>query len=422
MRHVLVVAYYFPPLGLSGVQRIAGFVRNLPEYGWQPTVLTAKPGGYFAYDESLWSPIEKMGITVIRTRSLDPTRLYRSGSTVKLPGESKRQVLSSISNWLFIPDNKLGWMPFAVSAGLHQATMQNFSAVFSSAPPYTGHLIGKKLSRRLRLPLVVDFRDDWVGNPRHDYPTTFHRKRHIQLERQVLTQSSAITTINRPILDALNKRHPDLQRKGEVIPHGFDESRFTEMKPAPSGRKLTLIYTGVFYDAQTPEYFLRGLSGFTTHTPRMSTKISVIFAGLVPSGFTDLVRILKLQDIVECVGYLQHDRIVELQQKADILWMTIGSRPGASGISTGKLFEYMGTRKPILALVPQGTARQSLLRYGAAYIAEPESKDDVMRALIEITDDWEKGNFPLPNELFVSKFSRNRLTQTLSGVLNFVTG
>ena len=416
MRHVLVVAYYFPPLGLSGVQRIAGFVRHLPEYGWQPTVITAKPGAYFAYDESLWSPIEDAGICVVRTKSLDPTRLFRSGAAVRLPQESRRQTLAYISNWLFIPDNKLGWRPFAVHAGLRQAAAQHFDAVFSSAPPYTGHLIGRKLSRRLKLPLITDFRDDWVGNPRHIYPTALHRRLHIQQERQVLVQSSAITTINRPILNALKKRHRDINMRGEVVPHGFDE--YEAPLWVSAREKLKLVYTGIFYDAQTPEHFLKGVSGFLAENPAMRSKISAIFAGLVPNGFTDLIRTLKLEDVVQYVGYVQHVRAVELQQEADVLWMTIGSRLGASGISTGKLYEYMGTGKPILALVPPGTARQTLLRYGAAYIVEPESEADVIQALNQIASDWDKKNFPSPDESFVSMFSRNRLTETLAGVLD----
>lgn len=418
MRNVLVVAYYFPPLGLSGVQRVAGFVRHLPEHGWQPTVITAKPRGYFAYDKSLWSPIEDAGIRVVRTKSLDPTRLFRSGATVRLPQETRRQTLAYISNWLFIPDNKLGWKPFALRAGLSQAAVQRFDAIFSSAPPYTGHLVGKKLSRRLKLPLITDFRDDWVGNPRHIYPTALHRRLHIQQERQVLIQSSAITTINRPILDALEKRHRGINIQGEVIPHGFDE--YEDPVKVSVREKLKLVYTGVFYDAQTPEHFLRGISEFLAENPAMRPKISVIFAGLVPNGFADLIRTLKLEDVVQYVGYLQHTHVVELQQEADVLWMTIGSKSGASGISTGKLYEYMGTGKPILALVPSGTARRTLLRYGAAYIVEPESEAGIIQALSQITRDWNKETFPSPDESFVSMFSRNRLVEMLAGVLDSV--
>ncbi len=416
MKHVLVIAYYFPPLGLSGVQRVAGFVRHLPEYGWQPTVITAKPKGYFAYDKSLWAPIENADIRVIRTKSLDPTRLFRSDTTVRLPQETRRQTLAYISNWLFIPDNKLGWKPFALRAGLRQAAIQHFDAVFSSAPPYTGHLIGKKLSRRLQLPLIIDFRDDWVGNPRHIYPTALHRQLHIRQERQVLTQSSAITTINHPIRDALKKRHSGINIRAEVIPHGFEE--YEVPTKISAGEKLKLVYTGIFYDAQTPEYFLRGISEFLRRKPEIRSKISAIFAGLVPREFTDLIRTLKLEDVVQYLGYVEHVRVAELQQEADVLWMTIGSRPGASGISTGKLYEYMGTRKPILALVPPGTARQTLQRYGAAYIAEPESEANLIQVLEKLTTDWEKQEFPRPDESFVSTFSRNRLTETLAGVLD----
>ena len=420
MKHVLVLAYYFPPLGLSGVQRIAGFVRHLPEHGWQPTVLTAKPAGYFAHDDSLWAPIQEAGIRTIQTRSLDPTRFFRAGSTVKLPRESRRQVLASVSNWVFVPDNKLGWMPFAVRAGLREATFQSFSAVFSSAPPYTSHLVGRKIARRLGLPLIIDFRDDWVGNPRHFYPTPLHRQLHVRQERQVLQRASAVTTINRPILDGLRTRHKHLRIPGYVIPHGYEEQHSSSVTRTNHKNQLRFVYTGVFYDAQTPEYFLRGLREFLIQHPDMRNRVSAIFAGLVPDYFTRLVRNLKLEEVVQYVGYLEHDSVVALQRRADILWMTIGSRLGASQISTGKLFEYMGTRKPILALVPPGAASDTLHRYKAAYIVSPEDVNKTTQALSRIRNDWCDQRFPKPDEAFVSTLSRKHLTQKLSDVLNTI--
>ena len=420
MKHVLVIAYYFPPLGLSGVQRIAGFVRHLPGYGWKPTVLTAKPAGYFAHDNSLWAPIKEAGIRVIQTSSLDPTRFFREGSTVRLPRESRRQVLASISNWVFVPDNKLGWMPFAVRAGLREASLQSFSAIYSSAPPYTGHLVGSKIAQRLGLPLIVDFRDDWVGNPRHIYPTALHQQLHVRQERQVLRHASAVTTINRPILDGLQTRQQPLQIPGHVIPHGYDEQCVSSETRKNHKNKLCLVYTGVFYDTQTPEYFLRGLREFLIQHPDMDKRVSAIFAGLVPDYFVGLVQSLKLEQVVQYVGYLEHNSVVALHQKADILWMTIGSRPGASQISTGKLFEYMGTRKPILALVPPGAASDTLHRYKAAYVVAPEDISQATQALNRIRNDWRNQCFPEPDEAFVSMLSRKHLTQRLSDVLNTV--
>jgi len=421
MRNVLVIAYYFPPLGLSGVQRIAGFVRHLPEFGWQPTVITAKPAGYFAYDESLWAPIQKMGISVIRTKSVDPTRLFRSCTAVKFPSEKKRQTFTSLSNWLFIPDNKLGWMFFAIREGINQQKRQSFDVILSTAPPYTGHLIAHHLSKKFNIPLITDFRDDWVGNPRHNYPTNFHRKLHFFLENKIVNQSSAIITINQPILNQLNERHPEIKNVKQVIPHGYDDEVTVIKKSKFSNHRLKFLYTGVFYDAQIPDNFLKSLSSFLSQHPLLQKKVSAIFAGLVPEGFEQLLRILNLEENVTYVGYKQHDEVKQLQQDADILWMTIGNREGDYGISTGKLFEYMGTKKPILALVPEGTAKDTLLRYGATYIASPTSTDSITQALNDIKVDWLNGDFPDPDETFVSSFNRRQLTRTLTQVFQEVS-
>ena len=311
-------------------------------------------------------------------------------------------------------------MPFAVRAGLREASLKPFNAVFSSAPPYTGHLVGSKIAQRLELPLIVDFRDDWVGNPRHIYPTPLHQQLHVRQERRVLQNASAVTTINRPILDGIQSRHKHLEIPGHIIPHGYEEQHASSVAGTTQTNKLRLVYTGVFYDAQTPEYFLRGLREFLIQHPDMRKRVSAVFAGLVPDNFARLVRSLNLEQVVQYVGYLEHSGVVALQQKADILWMTIGSRRGASQISTGKLFEYMGTRKPILALVPPGTASDTLHRYGAAYIVSPEDINQATQALNRIRNDWRDQCFPKPDEAFVSALSRKHLTQKLSDVLNSV--
>ncbi len=418
MRNVLVIAYYFPPLGMSGVQRTAGFVRHLPEYGWQPTVITAKPAGYFAYDESLWTPIQDAGISVIRTPSIDPTRLYCSYTMVKFPSEQKLLALSLITSWIFVPDNKLGWTIFAIPEGLNQLRQQRFDIILSTAPPYTGHLIGSYLSKKLDIPLVCDFRDDWVGNPRHYYPTILHRKLHLYLENRVLKQSSAVITITQPVLDQLNERHPESIKTQQVIPHGFDRKVITNKKSKISNQHLRFLYTGVFFDAQVPDYFLRGLSSFLSQNPSLRTKISAIFAGLVPDNFIKLLRTLDLEGIVDYVGYKQHKEIQQLQHDADVLWMTLGAKIGNYGISPGKLFEYMGTRKPILALVPEGAARDTLLRYGATYLAQPNSTGEIIQAFNKIKTDWLSGTFPTPDETFVSMFDRSQLTHSLAQIFN----
>ena len=219
-RRLLVIAYYFPPMGMSGVQRVTKLVKYLPEFGWQPTVLTVEPGGYFAFDPSLEREVEAAGIEVIRTKSIDPTRLFKRGAAVPIRRESTRRNWSEWSQWVFVPDNKIGWLPFAVHAAKRAASRKPFDAVLSSAPPYTGHLVGQRVSKALGIPLISDFRDDWVGNPRHVYPTIVHRRWHERLERGVLEHSVFSTTINAIIQERLQRASPASEIR--VLEQGFD--------------------------------------------------------------------------------------------------------------------------------------------------------------------------------------------------------
>src|SRR5690606_37850109 len=121
---------YFPPLGLSGVQRIARFVKYLPEHGWTPTVVTARPAGYFAFDSELRREIDERGIAVHETRSADPTRVFARG-TVQFPSEARRKAFSYLSQLAFVPDNKVGWVPAAVEEGLRLHATRPFDAVLA---------------------------------------------------------------------------------------------------------------------------------------------------------------------------------------------------------------------------------------------------------------------------------------------------
>ena len=420
LRRVLVIAYYFPPMGLSGVQRVAKFVKYLPEHGWQPTVLTIEPAGYFAYDTTLLHEAEEAGVTIHRTPSWDPTRLFGDRRTVSLPAEHVRRRLSSVSQFLFVPDNKINWMPHALRAGNRLLQEHAFDAVFSSAPPYTAHLVAARLSRKHSLPLVVDFRDDWVGNPRHVYPTALHRRLNQRMEQRVLRTSRHAITINEPIRKALTARNTkaDFQPSISVIPQGFDPDDFAVAPATMPPETMSLLYSGIFYDAQTPDFFLRALAQVIERRPEARSHLKAIFVGLLPKMASQLIERLGISDLVRYEGYVSHDEAVAFQRAADVLWMTIGKRPGAEGISTGKLFEYFGTRKPILALVPPGAASEALEPYDAACIVEPDDVAAIEQAIAGLYDRWRTGQLPTPNEAYVQQFDRKRLAGLLADSLS----
>lgn len=425
MRRVLVVAYYFPPMGLSGVQRTAKFVKYLPAAGWQPTVLTVEPGGYFAFDPSLLAEVEDAGVAIHRTASIDPTRFFGRRATVALPREPARQTLATLSQWLFVPDNKLGWLPFAWARGRALLQASSYDAILSSAPPYTGHLAATLLSRQFGLPLVTDFRDDWVGNPRHVYPTPLHRALHQRMERWVLRSSRRVLAINRHIRDALVERNRAVVQpeQVQVLPQGFDPADFEEGPQAePRSRdKLRLVHSGIFYDVQTPDFFLKAWARFFETHPTARVQVELSFVGLVPEASMALAAELGLASVVRWEGYVPHEEVIGHLQAADVLWMTIGRRPGAEGISTSKLYEYIGARKPILALVPEGEAARTVRAYDAGWVVPPDDVDAITAAIGRIYQAWQEDRLPVPEEAQVAPYDRRHLAQCLGRMLEEIT-
>ena len=363
--------------------------------------------------------VEQAGVAIHRTKTWDPTRLFGGRRTVALPAESWRRRLSSVSQFFFVPDNKINWMPHALRSGHRLLREVGFDAIFSSAPPYTAHLVAARLSRKHGLPLVVDFRDDWVGNPRHVYPTALHRRLNQRWEHRVLRTSRHAIAINEPIRAALIARNT---RDGfdpavSVIPQGFDPADL-DVEPAPRPPEtMQLLYSGIFYDAQTPDFFLQALAQVVDQRPELRAHLQAVFVGLLPKASHQLIDRLGIDGLVRYEGYVAHDRVVAFQRAADVLWMTVGKRPGAEGISTGKLFEYFGARKPILALVPDGAAREAIKPYGASCIVEPDDVGAIAEAIGRLFDQWQGGRLPSPNESYVRQYDRSRLAGLLAGCL-----
>lgn len=424
-RRVLVFAYYFPPMGLSGVQRTAKFLKYLPRHGWESTVVTCRPHGYFAYDDSLLREVEEAGITIRRTASWDPTRLFGKRATVDMPRESVRRGLSTLSQWVFIPDNKVGWMRPALRQALDIFKQEPHDLIYSSAPPYASHLAAARLARKTGLPLVLDFRDDWVGNPRHIYPTPFHRARSTRLEGRALKAADRVVVIGDAIRESLAARHPDIltPENVQVIPQGFDPADF-DAKPRIPGLTMdpevfTLLYSGVFYDAQSPEPFLRGLAALVEREPALRRRLRAVFMGLLPAFAKTLAAQLHIEDMVHHTGYLPHEEAVSGLLAADALWMTIGRAEGSGRIWTGKLYEYFGSGKPVLGLVPEGVARKALKEYGASTIVEPDAPPNVIAdAIGQLYEQWSGGRLPHPDPAWIAGFDRERLAGALAGIFN----
>lgn len=411
MRRLLVLSYYFPPFGMSGVQRTLKFVKYLPEFGWQPVVLTVAARGSYGYDPGLMEEVSRAEIH--RTFSLDPLFLSPKGQR---PIAAARRGWVALANRLFLPDNKLGWIPFAVRKGREICRAAPVDAIFSTAPPFSSHLAALRLKAKTGRPLVCDFRDDWTGNPLAAYASPWHRKLDLGLEDKVLAGADRVTAVNQEILDALQQRHPQAGRdKFRLLPQGFDPSDFP---PAPSKKspEFLIAYTGTFVEKRSPEPLLRALALIRAKNPEIFATIRVALAGAHRRQDQLLVKSLGMQDRVYFPGFLPHRESVALLQRADLLWLVIHSSEG-SAVATGKIYEYLGAGRHILASVPtDGQAARLLEETGAGRAILPDDHQTLAEAIRERFDQWEKGARDFKPR--VDQYNRRTIAGLLAGELN----
>lgn len=418
-RRVLVVAYYFPPMGLSGVQRTLKFVKYLPAYGWHPTVLTVEPRGYIARDESLLAELDSSVVEVVRTAPSGPARLFSRKEVVTLPPEWLRKIMSRVSDTLFIPDNKVGWARKAVAIALRLHAARPFDLVFSTAPPFTDFLIGKKIKDRINRPLVLDYRDPWVDYPFKFYPTPLHKWRNIVLERRALRSSSHVVTTNRRVKEILIRRYPFLGYHDiDIIPQGYDPADFVEAQKSPEAspsarsgamrEKMRVTYAGIFWEDRVPDYFLRAIAEIFREQPSMRGRIEAVFVGTFRDENRRLVQRLNLQDAVTVLGYKEHHACIAELLRSDVLWMVVGDDLG----SPGKAYEYIGAGKPILGCVPEGFMKTTIEEAGGVTVG-PRDTAGIKKALLGFYAAYRRGALRGPSQEVINRYNRRSLTGSL---------
>jgi len=417
-RNVLVLAYYFPPMGLSGVQRITKFVKYLPEFGWKPHVVTTGPVAYYAHDESLLEDIEGRDVAVYRTAGKDPNSLLARKGTVRMPREFIRKTLSRISNTLFIPDNKRGWAKQAMVIARDIIARENIDVIFVSGPPFSAMIAGAQLAEEFGIPLVVDYRDLWYGNQFTFYPTPWHAHKNKEKEFDVLKHASRVTVTNRRMKEVIITNYPHLAFDDVIIvPHGYDSDDFG---PSTSSRDtFSLTYTGIFYDFMTPKFFFLAVRKFLETFK--DAPLQLHFAGILRNENMKLARKLGIADRIVDHGYLPHRQSTALLLQSSALWMMAGKTRNADTHSAGKLYEYFGSRKPLLVSVGEGALRKDAERYGASWITQPDDVDAIAQSIAEIYEHWRKGTLPTPNEDVVQGFHRRTITDSLARVLAMAT-
>jgi glycosyltransferase involved in cell wall biosynthesis len=414
-RKVLIVAYYFPPMGMAGVQRTAKFAKFLSKYGWKPTVLTVEPTGYYAFDETLLEEAEKSGVKIVRTRSLDLNHLFKKRNVIKMPSEGFRKILQFFSDLIFVPDTKIGWKHKAVKVASKLHKQEHFDLVFATAPPQTDFLIGAALKRKFDIPLIVDYRDAWLDYPFKFFPTPLHRFWHKHLEKRVLKAADRVIVTHRRVKEGILRRFPFINYNEVIIvPQGFDPEDFPSSVSEKHDRSMhmRIVHSGTFYADRNPKTFLQALANVLHANPKMRGRIEIMFIGNIRKEDQKLVKRLDLQNVVSFLGYIPHRECVRNLVNSDLLWFIIDN----DFQTPGKLYEYFGTRKPIIASLVDGYTKQLIEESGAAICVPINDLKEHEIAIIErfrLFEQKKLGNVP---NVFASKFDRLLLTGELAKI------
>ncbi len=411
MNKALLVAYHYPPLGGPGVFRTLKFSKYLPKYNYQPFILTIKNPMYRLKDSSLMGEIPK-NIKINRVFAFEH-RILRVPRLLKLN-----------LKWFYLPDEHIGWLLFAVFHGSKLIHREDIDVVFAPSPSYSTLLIGSLLKKKTKKPLVIDFRDPWINNSFIDYPTRFHEFIDARLEKYVLTQADYITVASDLIRDDIIKRYPFVKQKIETITNGFDSDDFKNLNQKNRSQKFRIVYTGSIYGQLTAKSFFIAIKELISEKPELKKKLEVIFVGNYGKETINLVNELKLKETVHLKGYVPHKKCIELIVNSDVLLLLI-TLLGSKGkeILTGKIFEYLASKKPIIAIVPQdGLASELIQKLDAGIIIPPRNVNLVKEAIIKFYNLWlNKKQIIIKNNNELQKYDGRLLTQKLSKIFEKVT-
>jgi glycosyltransferase involved in cell wall biosynthesis len=425
---LLLIAFYFPPAGGGGVQRTLKFCRHLPEFGVDVDVLAPSDPKWFAIDEPLLAEIPA-ATTVHRTRFIGPASSFRGDALHGSRGWRRAAVHARYAyERALIPDKAAPWAATAVPAAVRIVRRRRIDAIMTTSPPPSVHLIGAAVATATSRPWVADLRDSWLAHPHRRYESRGVRaKRAVErtMARTVARRASALVAVTEAIAAELGALDPGAAAKTHVIGHGVDLSDFEGLAYAPEG-PFTIVHTGAFFGQRSPRPFLTGLRDLLHRRPDLHGQVVVRFVGDLRASDRAWARALGIDDAWEETGFVPFREAVAAQRSADALLLLIPRADGRGDtVVSGKVYEYLAARRPVLAAVPPAGVAAALVRTaGAGEVVDCDDADAQSHALEALVDRRRNGGLPdieLPGGL-AERMSRRARAAELADVLRGVTG
>ena len=418
---MLIIASRFPPVASVGATRVRKFVKFLPEFGWDPVVITgaARKGDLTLHDARRASDFESLadlpaGVPVHRLgAALDhwPTYLARAAGQRLAPwtcalGVDELRWCSALK-WRFeklhdalaFPDRGIWRLPSTVRLALRLHRQYRFDAIFSTGMPFSDHVTAMVIQSLIRRPWLADFRDPWVEYIHwQQWQSDAGRRLTAAAESAVVRRAAFVISVNDPMTRRFAARYHGVgPAKFVTIANGYDPADFPASVPTPPTTGFRLLYAGSLYGARTPHTLLAAFRQFLDDTPGSRRHAFIDFAGRPGPHVDELLRESDAGN-VRYLGMLPHGKTLEAMASADVNVIILPNLPGSANDSTAKLYECLGSNRAILAAVPiDGAAANELRRFDGVSICDPDCVDQISRAIGEYYQAW------LSNDLTVRR-------------------
>lgn len=447
MKRVLVITYYWPPSGGSGVQRWVKFAKYLPSEGWQPVIYTPENPELIAVDKTLGSEIPPEA-EIVRTKIVEPYNAYRmlmgkdssidiktftqdtasggetgaSGGEVNPINAQKKSFKQKISLFIrgnfFIPDPRVMWVGPSVRFLKKYLREHPVDAIVTTGPPQSMHLIGLKLSEATGIPWVADFRDPWTKMFyfKHLGLCSWAEKKHHELERRVLDGATRVVAVSPLVKEDFEKM---TGTPVELITNGFDESDFSE-EIVPDGF-FNITHTGLFAADGNPETLWKVLADKCAEDSSFREALRLRLVGKTDSAITESIRQAGLGDNLVDLGYRDHRTAVREQKNASLLILPLRKEPEYRAVLPGKLFEYLASRRPILGIGQTDGAMARIIGDTGSGVVCDWDQESKIRACIDFCwDEFRQGELD-DNSSDISEYTRRGLTHRYASLLDEIT-
>jgi hypothetical protein len=431
LKKVLFIVYHFPPAAGAATQRILKFLKYLPKFGWEGSVLTVDEVDYPDLDQSLADKIPAE-TKIYRTKFWTPFGIYRK-LTRRKPKEKipvafikdgHKSIAERISVFLrlnlFLPDAKVGWIPYAVKEGVKLIRDHKIDAIISSGPPHTCHLIARNIKRKTRAKWIADFRDPWTDI---DYYSGMKRIKLAEwcdsrMEKSVLKEADSIISASEGYLNILKSKC--VENQYEVITNGFDPDDFIDVQKIQT-EKFVITYTGNMPVTRNPEMLWQALDELIAENCQFKEKFEFWFAGVMDDEIRFAIQSRPFFNNFKDFGYVSHSKAIELVFNSHVLIMIVNKVKTSAEILPGKIFEYIAAGNQIMVIGPEeGEAVKLIKQVRQGEALDYTKKDEMKNYITERYKDWKDGKIEKYYSEESNKFTREKITEKLSQILDLV--